>query len=498
MADGVTRTAADWRKKRAVTQKFGSANPPASNAVSGATVSWWPPLVVGATDRSEAGSGADDDEGGSTAGGEVVTLDPDAEHVCVTVGCHRHARLSVQVTDANGPVRSDICCETCFDSNGDGHSPECDAGAAAEAAALRRQRRERRHARQERRQGEVTYDGQFPSQNPTRGGGGGSGGGVADGCVPASVDLGGGAVLGPPDAESDPTGLQALIDANGGPESFKHLRDDERPLGAVLSAREDTSFLKSPYTSVGVPTPGFANTLDLGEPGARQQRLETLACINRSKILSDIPDVIGSAADDISHAVIGVTTTALEQLPERAALAVAPVLDLGGGGTAKVRSFSDEQVRAAVIVALELLMTSSCPKVRRATKKFHNKIVSGALRQDHATDAARAGEQAPPPPADSLDDRAVFWRGPQGADGTYEVRLADGRGGVWVARAKDMGDTIAVNGRQRPKACVVATAAAAAAGDGLEVTPTALLAALKKEALFAKEQLGPLPAEYSG
>ena len=65
----------------------------------------------------------------------------------------------------------------------------------------------------------------------------------------------------------------------------------------MLSAREDTSFLKSSYTFVGVPTPGFANTLDLGEPDARQQRLETLACINRSKILSDIPDVIGSAAE---------------------------------------------------------------------------------------------------------------------------------------------------------------------------------------------------------
>ena len=166
----------------------------------------------------------------------------------------------------------------------------------------------------------------------------------------------------------------------------------------MLSAREDTSFLKSPYTFVGVPTPGFANTLDLGEPGARQQRLETLACINRSKILSDIPDVIGSAADDIGHAVIGVTTTALEQLPERAALAVAPVLDLGSG-TTKVRSFSDEQARATVIVALELLMTSSCPQVRRATKKFHNKLVSAALRQDHATSvmhALPAGPKQPP------------------------------------------------------------------------------------------------------
>ena len=165
--------------------------------------------------------------------------------------------------------------------------------------------------------------------------------------------------------------------------------------------------------------------------------------------------MIGSAVDDISH--IGVTTAMLEQLPERAALAVAQVLDLGGG-TTKVRSFSDEQVRAAVIVALELLMTSSCPRVRRATKKFHSKIASAALRQDHATDAARAGEQAPPPPADSLDDRAVFWRGPQGADGTYEVRLADGRASVWLARAKDMGGTIAVSGRQRSKACVIATA----------------------------------------
>ena len=341
MADGVTRTAADWRKW-AVTQKFGSANPPASNTASGEVTGWLPPLVAGETDGSEAGSGADDDEVGSTTCGEVANLDPDADHVCFTVGCHRHVLGAVlsQVTDANGPVHA-ICCAPCFDSNGDDHSPEYDAGAAAGAAALRRQRRERRRARRERRQGEVTYDGQFPSRNPTRGDGGGSSGGVADSCVPASVDLGGGAVLGPPDAESDPTGLQALIDANGGPESFKHLRDDERPLGAVLSAREDTSFLKSSYTFVGVPTLGFANTLDLGEPDARQQRLETLARINRSKILSDTPDVIGRAADDISHAAIGVTTTTLEQLPERAALAVAPVLDLGGG-TTKVRSFSDE------------------------------------------------------------------------------------------------------------------------------------------------------------
>ena len=139
----------------------------------------------------------------------------------------------MRITDTHGTVNANICCEPCL--GGDGHSPECEAVASA---VWRQQRQERRQEQRQRRRATTTTPG------PTRGGGGG--GGSAGDCAPASVDLGGGAVLGPPDAGSDPTGLQALIDANGGPESFKHLRDDERPLGAVLSAREDTSFLKSP------------------------------------------------------------------------------------------------------------------------------------------------------------------------------------------------------------------------------------------------------------
>ena len=250
--------------KPAVTQKFSSANPPTSSSMSGEATSWWPPLVGGATDETGAGSGAlvdanegdehrgggvtdgvgsgDESEVGSTAGGELETsrarlgtLDP--THVCFTVGCRRPARLRLRSADARGPVHTDVCCEPCL--AGDGHSPECDAAATAAAAASRRLRRERRHAQRERQRGEITHDGQFPKQDPTRGGG--SGGGVAGGCVHASVDDGCvPASVGGPPALPDVCGTSVDgVDESIEDDAVGSDNDEPPPLGEASDSSDD-------------------------------------------------------------------------------------------------------------------------------------------------------------------------------------------------------------------------------------------------------------------
>ena len=151
--------------------------------------------------------------------------------------------------------------------------------------------------------------------------------------------------------------------------------------------------------------------------------------------------------------------------------------------------------------ALTGLTTSSDARVAKIARKFLSSVVSDALRTDVGADDGRAGGLMPPAPDDSISDSAVFWRGKENkgpfhdaVGSTYEVRLADGNGGVWKCRAREVGDSVPMNGKLRPKACVVATVAAAAAGDGVKVTPGALLKELVQTAGKAAAELAPLPA----
>ena len=305
-----------------------------------------------------------------------------------------------------------------------------------------------------------------------------------------SVEVAPGVVLRPPDADTDATGLEQLIKANGGMSAMQRdLRADEQSLAQALSRLTDDRWLRSAYTLAGVPTPGVAATVDLGEPSEFAQRLETLMCINRSKLLSNVPDAIAGPTN-------GITQSNLEELSEDETLGAPSLLSahLPAGSPIVVRSFTDDQVRAALVQALSGLITSSDPAVARAADKFLRLVTSDAQRTDVGADGARAGGGASPAPDDSLSDAAVFWRAAETSPGEpYEVRLADGSGGVWICRARDVGDTVPLNGKQRPKACVVATAARAAAGDGVQLTAGALLKQLIETARAAAVGLGPLP-----
>ena len=175
---------------------------------------------------------------------------------CFTIGCRRQVRMSVRFTDEHGPVHSNICCEPCLNSNGDDHSPECEAVAAA---ALRQQRRERRQEQRERRRGGKTTD-----EGPARGGGGG---GVAGGCVPhisellPTVEIAPGVVLRPPDSALDATGLEQLIAANGGMGAMqKNLRAERAAaVPAALVAR------RRPLAQVGVHARWRVDTRSSGD-----------------------------------------------------------------------------------------------------------------------------------------------------------------------------------------------------------------------------------------
>ena len=314
-----------------------------------------------------------------------------------------------------------------------------------------------------------------------------------------TVEIAPGVVLRPPDPALDATGLEQLIAANGGMGAMrKNLRADEQPLFQSLSQLVDDRLLKSAYTLAGVPTPGVAATIDLGEPAEAAQRLETLMCISRSKLLSNVPD-------DIAGPASSTTQTNLEELPADETLGAPSMLSehLKGEGPPVVRSFTDEQVHAALVQALTGLTTSSDARVAKVSKKFLGSVVSDALRTDVGADEARAGGAAEPAPVDSISDSAVFWRaeekkGPFHNDGmgpTYEVRLADGNGGVWKCRARDVGDSVPMNGKMRPKACVVATAVRSCGGrrrQGHAGRP--LLKDLVTTAQEAAAELAPLPA----
>jgi hypothetical protein len=117
-------------------------------------------------------------------------------------------------------------------------------------------------------------------------------------------------VLRPPDPAADVAGLESLIAANGGASAMSaNLREDEAPLAAALSSRADVKWLVNSYSCAGVATLGVAATIDLGEPEEAAQRMETLMCVARSKLLTDVPDSIGGAAR-------GITSTRLEALSD--------------------------------------------------------------------------------------------------------------------------------------------------------------------------------------
>ena len=180
--------------------------------------------------------------------------------------------------------------------------------------------------------------------------------------TPMSIDLG--------DVElrahtPDPSNesLSNLIAANGGPEAFATFLDSERELKEILDARADKSFLQSAYTMVTPPTPGVAATTDCGEPQQHAQRLETMSCIGRTRILTDLPLPLHGCLP-------GNAQTLLEGLDEGDVRLVE-----GLGGTS-VRSFSDVQVRDAAIQASMRLATSPDTEVRRAATKFSAKLAA--------------------------------------------------------------------------------------------------------------------------
>jgi hypothetical protein len=105
------------------------------------------------------------------------------------------------------------------------------------------------------------------------------------------------------------------------------------------------------------------------------------------------------------------------------------------------------------VQALTGLTTSSDARLAKIAKKFLGSVVSDALRTDVGADEGRAGGSTPPAPNESISDSAVFWRAEEKkrlfheeVGVTYEVRLADGNGGVWKCRARDVGDTVPMNG----------------------------------------------------
>ena len=159
-----------------------------------------------------------------------------------------------------------------------------------------------------------------------------------------------------------------------------------------------------------------------------------------------------------------------------------------------MRSFSDQQVRAAITTAGMLPVESAGKDVRRSATKHVAKLQSEALRDD-TCDVARAGSGGTAP-VDSLDPNrtALFWRGAAEKDGTYPVVMADGRGGVVRMRARDHGDKTPRHGLMRPKTCVVLSAAQAAKSDGVDTDAAALLGELTENAIAAASLGGRQPS----
>ena len=217
-----------------------------------------------------------------------------------------------------------------------------------------------------------------------------------------TVEIAPGVVFRSPDPALGATGLEQLIAANGGMGALqKNLHADEQPLFQSLSQLADDRWLKSACTLAGVPTPGVAATIDLGEPAEAAQRLETLMCISRTKLLSNVPDDIAGPAN-------GIVQTNLEELPADETLGTPSVI---GGHLPVMKPFTDEQVHAALVQALTGLTTSIDARVAKISKKFLGSVVSNALRTDVGADDGRAGSSLPPAPDDSISDSAVFWRG---------------------------------------------------------------------------------------
>ena len=197
----------------------------------------------------------------------------------------------------------------------------------------------------------------------------------------------------------------------------KNLRADEQPLFQSLSQLVDDRLLKSAYKLAGVPTPGVAATNDLGEPAEAAQRLETLMCISQSKLLSNVPD-------DIAGPTNGITQTNLEELPVDETLGTPSMLSdrPKGENPPVVRSFTDDQVHAALVQALTGLTASSDARVAKVSEKFLESVVSDVLRTDMGADEARAGGSAEPAPDDSILDSAVFWRAEEKKRGCSTTR----------------------------------------------------------------------------
>ena len=273
--------------------------------------------------------------------------------------------------------------------------------------------------------------------------------------------------------------LANLIAANGGPEAFAAFTDSERELKAVLDERADRTFPKPPYTMVTPPTPGAAATVDCGEPRAQTQRLETMSCIGRTRILTDLPLVL-------SGCLPGGAQTRLEAL-DASDVHVADGLD-----GAPVRSFCDAQVRNTVLAASTLFTTSPDDAVGRAAVKYTAKVAAMlAQNTNELNGSPRAGADDDQAPADSFDANrtALFWRGPASDGGSYKSDVSDGRGGVYRMLARDHGGKVPWHGAMRSRACIVLSAAQAARPDGVDTSGPTLLGELA-EGTLAAEPLG--------
>ena len=252
------------------------------------------------------------------------------------------------------------------------------------------------------------------------------------------------------------TGLDELIQANGGHANFANFRPDEAALAQSLSTKKDAEWLKPAWHIVGKPTPGVARALANSESDDRDRRASVMSSIARSRLLTDLPFVLEGA-------VPGDTAIKLEQLDGSRS------------------HFTDKEVRDAAVTVLLNLSQSADPKIKKAAGKFVDNLVGDAARTESSdvphVGAARAAN--------------AYSRTPPDADGNFTAYLPDGRGGTYEFSVHELGDKVAVRGRMRNRACVVVAGAGAARKDGHDVRPGEILADMTAQALASELHVVP-------
>ena len=245
-------------------------------------------------------------------------------------------------------------------------------------------------------------------------------------------------------ADERPKGLDALLDANGGPGEFMDFSPHEQYLADAISTRADMTWLDSPWHVVGTPSPGVARTLATGETEDFERRVRVCTAIANSRLITTMPEPLHGCLP-------GAVQQQLEQL----------------GDMRERDDFTDDDVLVAALAALEGLKGSVDASIRRSAEKMSAQLACSPHHDDDgAQDDAHVGSAAWEPPADSAQRPALFARSPAAPDGSFTVALADGRGGVYVCAVIDCGDTVPVGGISRHKKCAVAAAAGAAQRSG--------------------------------